>query len=238
MTSRLLSIVVAVACLAAACAEQPTATGLAESTTDETDSGDTDSSGETGSDEIDSSGDSDSSGATDSGGASGVVIEHTFDESPEGWQIIGDSSDAYLAGGAAVGEDATAGDTWWFAAPPAVIEEVAIDRTVTFDLRVDRIPTSPFEEADFVVTAGSEAIYALFDQPTNEWTTYSLDLDDVDWWVAVFDGTNLTTSVDDGAATPAQVERMLRSADGVWIRGEYNRGSDMGFLDNFVITAD
>jgi hypothetical protein len=154
----------------------------------------------------------------------------------DGWTISGDAQatsvkpDYLGTGGNPDGlisaKDDVAGGTWYFVAPGKYLgdQASAYGQDLKFDLKVDKVPASPFDAPDVILKAG--AVVLVFDtdnNPSTDWTSYTVPLDEGGWHSDDLDGSEPTRD---------QMKSVLGALTAIWIRGEFNTGADTGALDN------
>jgi hypothetical protein len=167
----------------------------------------------------------------------GHVTESTFSSDDDGWTIVGDAqqsskrptyhADGGNPGGMISATDKTTGGIWYFVAPAKYLgdQSAFIGTWLKFDLAVNATPTRPADRIDIKLTAGSRSL--AYDTPKNPvggaWTSYAVPLSATGWRVGTLTG---------AAATEADFAAVMGSLTAIWIRGEYNVGADIGYLDN------
>jgi alkaline phosphatase D len=130
------------------------------------------------------------------------------------------------------GDDA--GDVWYFVAPTKFLgdDSKAYGQNLTFDLKQTYAGTAnQFDASDVVLVGGGLTL--AFDTSANPstsgFTSYSVQLSaSAGWKVNDLSGVN---------ATEAQMQAVLHSLTSLSIRGEYQTGTDDGFLDNVVLNG-
>lgn len=163
-------------------------------------------------------------------------VSSGFASDDDGWTISGDAQatsvkpDYSGTGGNPDGlisaKDDVTGGTWYFVAPAKYVGNQAstYGQDFKFDLKVDMVPSSPFDEADIILK--SSTLVLTFDTPSNpgtDWTSYTVPLSEGGWHVDGLSGP---------APTVDEMKSVLGALTAVWIRGEFNSGPDTGYLDN------
>jgi hypothetical protein len=167
-----------------------------------------------------------------------TLIRHEFTESNQGWRLTTDTgtADAGFAeaggdpGGRIAGRDEEIGETWYFRAPPAVLQHLpaAEDGVLTFSLKQSTDVDGGFLDDDVVIVGKAGRVGYRFGRgsaPGTEWTRFSVRLSASAGWR--WNG--------GGPATQAQLRSVLASPISLEIRGEYTTGPDEAFLDNFEL---
>src|SRR5215471_15208688 len=163
-------------------------------------------------------------------------VSSGFASNDDGWTISGDAQatsvkpDYSGTGGNPDGlisaKDDVTGGTWYFVAPAKYLGDQGstYGQNFKFDLKVDMVPSSPFDEADVILKSSTLAL--AFDTPNNPgtaWTSYTVPLSEAGWHVDDLSGP---------APTADEMKSVLGALTAVWIRGEFNSGPDIGYLDN------
>jgi hypothetical protein len=166
-----------------------------------------------------------------------TLIRHDFTGSAQGWQVKGDTRpfDSIFSpagghpGGCITGTDEALGETWYFLAPPPVLEQLpkAVNGTISYSLKQSGTIISLFDDDVVVVGRAGRLSYRFPTAPGTDWTDFSVRLSASSGWTWNWNA----------AATQAQMESVLEAAMLLQIRGEYVTGEDMGSLDNFLLTA-
>jgi hypothetical protein len=167
-----------------------------------------------------------------------TLIRHEFTESSQGWRLTTDTgfADAGFAaaggqpGGHIFGRDEEIGETWYFRAPAAVLQQLpaAADGVISFSLKQSTDVDGGFLDDDVVIIGESGRIgyrFGLGSAPGTGWKRFSVRLAASAGWT--WNGS--------GPATQAQLRSVLASPLSLEIRGEYATGPDDGFLDNFEL---
>jgi hypothetical protein len=170
--------------------------------------------------------------------AAHILIRHEFTGSNEGWRLTTDtgSADADFApaggdpGGRIAGLDEEIGETWYFRAPPAVLEQLpaAEHGVLSYSLKQSTNVDGGFLDDDVVIVGEAGRLGYRFGRgsaPGTAWKRFSVRLSANAGW----------TWNSRGPATPEQIRRVLASPISLEIRGEYTTGADEGFLDNFEL---
>jgi hypothetical protein len=166
-----------------------------------------------------------------------TLVSHDFTGSAQGWRISGDSeaADPIFSvsgghpGGCITGVDEALGETWYFRAPIAVVEQLpaAVDGTISFSFRQSGTAVSLIDDDVVIVGAAGRLGYRFPTAPGTRWTDYSVRLSASEDWTWNWNA----------RATQAQLESVLAAPTRLEIRGEYVTGDDEGSLDNFTLTA-
>ena len=165
-----------------------------------------------------------------------TLVRHEFTESNQGWRLTTDTgiADADFAaaggdpGGRIAGRDEEIGETWYFRAPLAVLQQLpaAENGVISFSLRQSTDVDGGFLDDDVVIIGESGRLGYRFGRgsaPGTAWKRFSVRLSASAGWT--WNGS--------GPATQAQLRSVLASPLSLEIRGEYTTGPDEGFLDNF-----
>lgn len=139
----------------------------------------------------------------------------------DGWLISGDAQSTSVkpdfsgTGGNPDGlisaKDDVTGGVWYFVAPAKYLGDNAsiAGKALKFDLKVDKVPTNPFPDIDVkLIGGGVTLVFDTPNNPTEQWTSYTVPL------------------------TAADMTTVLKDTTALWIRGEFNEGPDTGSLDN------
>jgi len=166
-----------------------------------------------------------------------TLVLHEFTESAEGWQIAGDTGGTapiFTAtgghpGGCITGVDEALGETWYFRAPAAVLEQLpaAINGTLTYSLKQSGDQASLIDDDVVILGAGGRLSYRFATAPGTDWTEFSVQLSESAGWTWNWNR----------RATQAQIESVLVRTTRLEIRGEYVTGPDRGSLDNFRLIS-
>ena len=165
-----------------------------------------------------------------------TLIENDFTTSAEGWTITGDAEpnapfDATHGhpGGCLTGVDAQFGETWFFHASPAVLQQLpnAIDGTMTFSLKQSGGVPSLIDDDVVIDGPAGRLSYRFKTGPGADWTDFSVRLSASAGWTWNWNKRATQSQIDSVLAHPTRLE----------IRGEYVTGPDTGSLDNFTLTA-
>lgn len=164
-----------------------------------------------------------------------TLIRHEFTQSNEGWRLTTDTGiadagfvpDGGDPGGCIMGRDEEIGETWYFRAPPAVLQQLpaAANGVLSFSLRQSTGIDGGFLDDDVIIVGGSGRLGYRFPRgstPGTAWARFSVTLSAGAGW----------TWNGGGPATEAQVRSVLASPLSLEIRGEYATGPDDGFLDS------
>ena len=154
----------------------------------------------------------------------------------DGWVISGDAQSTSVkpdfsgTGGNPDGlisaKDDVTGGVWYFVAPAKYLGDNSsiAGKALKFDLKVDKVPTNPFNDIDVkLIGGGVTLVFDTPNNPTEQWTSYAVPLTAAGWKVGKLSG---------AAATDADMTNALKDTTALWIRGEFNEGPDTGSLDN------
>lgn len=154
----------------------------------------------------------------------------------DGWMIVGDAQSTSVkpdfsgTGGNPDGlisaKDDVTGGVWFFVAPSKYLGDNSsiAGKALKFDLKVDKVPTNPFPDIDVkLIGGGVTLVFDTPNNPTEQWTSYTVPLTAAGWKVGKLSG---------AAATEADMTTVLKDTTALWIRGEFNEGPDTGSLDN------
>ena len=174
----------------------------------------------------------------------GVLVSSTFDANDEGWRTQNDAVGAptpiYTAaggnpGGAIEGIDPNYGTTWRFVAPAGYHGDFssAYGGVLSYDLRFtlngSTAPLNPFVASLVLIdTPGLQLGYVGSDPTLDIWNHFDIPLTASGWFVNGAGGV---------AATEAQMQTVLANMTNLRIRGEFNSGPDLAFLDNVVLSS-
>jgi len=166
-----------------------------------------------------------------------ALVRNDFTESAEGWSISGDTNGAepiFSArggdpGGCIIGSDEALGETWYFHAPAAVLQQLpsAVNGTLSYSLKQSGPMLSLIDDDVVIMGAAGRLSYRFRTSPGTDWTDFSVRLSESEGWTWNWNK----------HATQAQIESVLAAPRRLEIRGEYVTGPDQGSLDNFVLTA-
>ena len=166
-----------------------------------------------------------------------ALVSHDFTHSAQGWRISGDSVtvDPVFSvsgghpGGCITGVDEALGETWYFHAPTAVLQQLpaAVNGTISFSLKQSGTAVSLLDDDVVIVAPAGRLSYRFRTAPGTEWKVFAVPLSASEGWTWNWNR----------RATQAQLESVLAAATRLEIRGEYVTGDDEGALDNFVLTA-
>jgi laminin B (domain IV) len=166
-----------------------------------------------------------------------TLIRHDFTESAQGWRISGDtaadepifSTSGGHPGGCITGVDEALGETWYFRAPAAVLQQLpaAVDGTLSYSLKQSGAIISLIDDDVVILGAAGRLSYRFPAPPGTDWTDFSVRLSESEGWTWNWNR----------RATQAQIESVLAAPMRLEIRGEYVTGPDEGSLDNFVLSA-
>ena len=166
-----------------------------------------------------------------------ALVRHDFTESAQGWRVSGDTETAEPMfsmsgghpGGCITGVDEALGETWYFRAPAAVLQQLpaAVNGTLGYSLKQSGATISLIDDDVVIVGAAGRLSYRFQAAPGTDWTDFSVRLSESDRWTWNWNR----------RATQAQIESVLAAPARLEIRGEYVTGPDEGSLDNFVLTG-
>lgn len=172
----------------------------------------------------------------------GQVVESTFEDGTENWTVVGDAQGGssqpthHEAGGASGGyvssTDDTTGGVWYWNASPAYLGDRSgfYGGTLSFELDQSRTD-SQFDDTDVILAGGDRRLGYDFGNesthPGTNWTAYEVPLRE-DGWVDLETGE---------PATREEFEEVLSDLEGVFVRGEYRDGSDVGGLDEVTLSS-
>lgn len=165
-------------------------------------------------------------------------ITSTFDVEPDAWTVIDESTgEVYLPeyldeggnpDGHATATSAPAQGTWYWSAPDEYLGNVSAHHgsVLSFDLKQNRTEEQ-YGTSDVLLHGEEVTIVWHFDgassHPGTDWTSFEVPIDDGEGWVRQDDGEPVTADELDG---------ILTSLTGLWIRGEYAFAPNRGGLDN------
>ena len=166
-----------------------------------------------------------------------ILIRHEFTESAEGWSISGDSGAVEPIftptgghpGGCISAIDEALGETWYFHAPEAVLQQLpaAVNGTLSYSLKQSGDIPSLVDDDVVIVGKAGRLSYRFPTAPGTDWTDLSVRLSESAGWTWNWNR----------RATQAQIESVLLAPIRLEIRGEYVTGPDEGSLDNFLLTS-
>ena len=166
-----------------------------------------------------------------------TLVQHDFATSAQGWRISGDTGvvgpifnpSGGNPGGYIAGDDEAVGETWYFRAPGAVVEQLpAAERgTISFSLKQSATDAAFPDDDIIIVGAAGRISYRFPRPPETDWTGFSVRLSESEGWRWNWNA----------PATQTQIHRVLAEPRRFHIRGEYRTGHDVGGLDNFALTA-
>jgi Laminin B (Domain IV) len=165
------------------------------------------------------------------------LVRHDFTESAQGWRISGDtaadepifSMSGGHPGGCITGVDEALGETWYFRAPAAVLQQLpaAVNGTLSYTLKQSGAIISLIDDDVVIVGPAGRLSYRFRAAPGTDWTDFSVQLAESEGWTWNWNR----------RATQAQIESVLAAPMRLEIRGEYVTGPDTASLDNFVLAA-
>ena len=124
-------------------------------------------------------------------------------------------------------EDDVTGGVWYFVAPAKYHGDMSAyaDGTISFWLIQQSNMDDQFDSKDVILDNGDgEQIYHKHDNyPGLDWTSYTIALNESGNWM----------NGDDQPASMSEIEAVMSDVVSVWIRGEFQTGSDTGGLDQF-----
>lgn len=167
--------------------------------------------------------------------ASRTLIRHDFTDSAQGWVVRGDTrpADAIFSrtgghpGGCITGVDEALGETWYFLAPDAVLQQLpqAVNGTLRYSLKQSASLISLFDDDVVIVGPAGRLSYRFSSAPGTEWTDFSVGFSASEGWTWNWNQ----------RATQAQIAQILAAPTLLQIRGEYATGDDTGSLDDFEL---
>jgi hypothetical protein len=174
----------------------------------------------------------------------GTLVSSTFNVNDEGWRLENDATTAPIPifapsggnpGGGIEGIDLEQGGTWRYVAPSTYHGNFssayggALSYDLRFTLNGSTAPLSPFNAALVLIdSAGLDLGYVGAYPTVGVWNHYDVPLTASGWFVNGFGGV---------AATEAQMQTALANITNLRIRGEFNSGPDLAFLDNVVLSS-
>ena len=167
-------------------------------------------------------------------------ISSGFEDDAEGWTIAGDAQ-----GGSSVvasyspfeglddsgyiyAEDDVTGGTWYFVAPSKFEGDQSefFGGFLSYWLIQYSNLSDQFDNKDIIIKgAGTEIHYRYNSYPGLEWTEYVVNLSATAGW---------KNEAGDPASSE-EIQAVLGDVEAIWIRGEFETGSDTGGLDQFEI---
>ena len=160
-------------------------------------------------------------------------VESTFDNGHENWLVSGDaesglpnySTDGGNPGGFIYAEDKAVGGVWYWFAPEKFYGNRSsyYGQHLSFELK-QSATKDQFDDDDIILVAGKmQLVYKTAKNPGLQWTSYKVVLGESAGWI------NKNTGKD---ATKEEIYNVLAHLNGLYIRGEYVVGDDVGSLDN------
>ena len=166
-----------------------------------------------------------------------TLVRHDFTESAQGWRVGGDtgavepvfSTSGGHPGGYITGVDEALGETWYFRAPAAVLQQLpaAVNGTLSYSLKQSGDIISLVDDDVVILGAAGRLSYRFRTSPGTDWTDFVVQLSEREGWTWNWNK----------RATQAQIESVLAAPARLEIRGEYVTGPDEGSLANFVLSA-
>jgi hypothetical protein len=166
-----------------------------------------------------------------------TLVQHDFTDSAQGWIVSGDtrptaaifSPSGGNPGGCITGVDEALGETWYFLAPPSVLQQLpkAVNGAIHYNLKQSGTLISLFDDDVVILGPAGRLSYRFPTPPGTDWTTFTVRLSATEHWTWNWNQ----------RATQAEIEQVLAKPTLLQIRGEYVTGDDMGWLDNFALTA-
>ena len=166
-----------------------------------------------------------------------ILARNDFTSSAEGWRISGDtemlepvfSASGGHPDGCITGIDQALGETWYFQAPRAVVDQLraALDGTISFSLKQSGALISLIDDDVVILAPAGRLSYRFRTPPGTDWTEFSVRLSESEGWTWNWNK----------RATQAEIKSALEGATRLEIRGEFVTGPDEGSLDNFMLTA-
>lgn len=160
----------------------------------------------------------------------------------EDWTIIGKAQGNYVKASSSTnfdyihGVDDATGGVWFFDAPDCYLGNRSkyYGATLTYSQFQKSAMSKQFEREDILIKSGDQQIfYQISTFPAEEWTDYSVKIDENSGWrYGTFKNNNST------AATKAQIEDVLSNVTKFWIRGEFEVGPDESGLAKVQIITE
>ena len=162
------------------------------------------------------------------------AIPSTFDTGVDGWTTANDAKDfQWISSGGVTGgfiqaTDVASGGIWYFVAPAKFHGDRrgSYGRALSFDLKESG--TGTISGNDVKLTGNGVTLYYNTAIPGTGWTHYSLLLNESAGWKD--QATNAAPSRDTFLS-------VLENLSALHIRGEYISGSDVGGLDNVILST-
>jgi len=166
--------------------------------------------------------------------ASFLIAESTFDAGNDGWDLRNDATDLTWTDGHLMAADRGLGQTWYWDAPDAYLgdQSLALGGRLEFDLSQSLGDAQYADEDVYLLGGGMTLAIDAGDNPAiyPEWSSYVVGLDAAAGWKV-----DLLSGRD---ATAEELATVLGGLTGVYIRGEYRTGEDVGRLDNVRLHGD
>lgn len=163
-----------------------------------------------------------------------VDLKSNFNNSDEGWRVIGDAESFYpyynSSEGYCYAVDKALGGVWYWLAPEQFLGNMSssYNQNMSFDLKQSSIKNQ-FDSDDVIIqgTNGIELVYHFDNHPSTDWTHYDIMLTETFWKYT--NGDSVSNEV---------FLSVLSSLSSLKIRGEFVTGEDVGSFDNFVMQGN
>ena len=174
------------------------------------------------------------------------VVEAGFENDADGWTITGDAQggsnleasyspfEGLDNSGYIFAEDNVTGGVWYFSAPQKLLGDLSAysGGTMSYWLIQESALDDQFDDRDVILENEDNRIYYQYEEatsfPDTTWTGYTLRMDASDRWF----------NDDDEPASNEEINAVLSNVTNLYIRGEFQDGSDTGGLDQFVLRAN
>lgn len=166
-----------------------------------------------------------------------TLVVHDFTATTHGWFVSGDTGAAephrHATGGDPGGyishADEALGETWYFSAPPSVLNALsaAEQGTLTYSLKQSEPVVGIFEDDIVIVGPAGRLSYRFPYSPGTGWTSFTVTFAATAGWRWNWNR----------PASQEQIRSVLANPTSLEIRGEYHTGPDEGALDTVVLTA-
>ena len=166
-----------------------------------------------------------------------ALVTHDFDASAQGWVVAGDTGtvepgfqpDGGKSGGYIFGDDEALGETWYFRAPASVLAQLpdAVGGTLRYSLKQSSTDAGFLEDDIIIEGPAGRLSYRFRTAPGTDWTDFSVELTAAAGWRWNWNA----------PTTEEQIRSVLANPTRLDIRGEYRTGSDVGGLDDVVLTS-
>jgi len=160
-------------------------------------------------------------------------VESTFNHDHENWLVVGDAdsglpnynNDRGNPGGFIYAEDRAVGGVWYWFAPKKFYGNRSpyYGQFLSFQLKQSSLENQ-FKSTDILLVAEEEELTLNLDSnPGLKWTSYKVALSESEEWKNKKTGNR---------ATKSEILHVLTNLNGLYIRGEFVQGDDVGSLDN------